>query len=298
MNKNILILVGGNKNPLKSFLVEGGKLGLNVVGASFTELNYLINSDSKPFCLKVGNKDLKYFDLIYLRLTGKRFEDASIVVDYALKNRIKLVDKIYGKARFIRLPLAKGLETKLLFEAGLPVPKTVFSSLVSVSKDLDKSLGFPFVIKSTTGKQGHGVWSPKTKEELQEIVNKLLERELRGERFIFQEFVKAAERHRILVIGGKAVAGITRPTRWRNRFTDKDPEKMALIPIPKEDIKLAEKASDVLGIDIAGVDILVEDKTQKRFVLEVNSAPRWASIKKDTGLNVEAEILKLLSKLQ
>jgi RimK family alpha-L-glutamate ligase len=186
---------------------------------------------------------------------------------------------------------------KLLFEAGLPVPKTVFSSLVSVSKDLSNILGFPFVIQSTIGKQGHGVWSPKTKEELQEIVDKLLERELQGERFIFQEFVEAAERHRILVIGGKAMAGIARPTRWRRRFTSRDPEKTALIPIPQEDRKLAEKAADVLGIDIAGVDILVEDKTQKRFVLEVNSAPRWASIKKDTGLNVEKEILKYLKGL-
>ena len=53
---NILILVGGNKNPLKPFLVEGGKLGLNVVGASFTELNYLINSDSKSFCLKSSRR--------------------------------------------------------------------------------------------------------------------------------------------------------------------------------------------------------------------------------------------------
>ena len=295
---NILILVGGNKNPLKSFLVEGGKLGLNVIGASFTELNYLINSDNKSFCLKVGGKDLKNFDLIYIRLVGRRFEDVSIVTDYARKNRIKIVDKMYEKSRYIRLPLTKGLETKLLFEAGLPVPKTVFSSLAIAQKDLDKSLGFPFVIKSTTGKQGHGVWSPKTKEDLQEIVDKLLERESRGERFIFQEFIKAAERHRILVIGGKAVAGITRPTRWRKRFTNADPKKTALIPIPKEEVKLAEKAANVLGIDIAGVDILVEEKTGRRFVLEVNSAPRWASIKKDTGLNVEAEILKFLSKLQ
>jgi len=105
-----------------------------------------------------------------------------------------------------------------LFEANLPVPKTVFSSLAD-SEDLGKILGFPFVIKSTTGKQGRGVWLPKTKRELEELLNELNERESSGERFIFQKFLKAGTRHRILVIGGKAVAGIVRPTKWRKRFT-------------------------------------------------------------------------------
>lgn len=288
MSKNILILAGGNKNHLKPFSVEGRKLGLQVSCASFSELNYFLNSTGKSFCLRVGKKDLKYLDLIYTRLVGKRFEDTSIVVDYALKNRIKLVDT--------RLPLAKGLEIKLLFEAGLPVPKTVFSSLATVSKDLDKILGFPFVIKSTTGKQGHGVWSPKTKEELRELVKKLHEKESQGERFIFQEFVKAGVRIRVLVVGGKAKAGLVRPTRWWKRFRDDKPEKSSFVKVPLKYAFLAEKAVRALGIDVAGVDILQEDSTRKLYLLEVNSAPRWASIKNDTGLNVEAEILKFLSK--
>jgi len=288
MNKNILILVGGNKNPLKPFLVEGSKLGLNVIGASFTELSYLINSDSKSFCLKVGNKDLKYFNLIYIRLVGRRFEDASLVADYAHKNRIKLVD---------RLPLAKSLEMKLLFEAGLPVPKTVFSSLVSVSEDLSNILGFPFVIKSTTGKQGHGVWSPENMEELKRLASELKEKEDSGWRFISQEFIKAGVRIRVFVIGGKAKAGLVRPTKWWKRFCADKPEKSSFIKVPLKYALLAEKAAKALGIDVAGVDILQEDSTGKLYVLEVNSAPRWASIKKDTGLNVEKEILEYLSSL-
>ena len=277
MNKNILILVGGGKNHLKPFLIEGEKLGLNLTCASFSELNYFLDSNTKSLSFKIGNKDLKNFDLIYIRLVGKRFEDASLVG---------------GK-----LPLTKGLETKLLFEAGLPVPKTVFSSLATTQKDLEEILGFPFVIKSTTGKQGHGVWSPKTKEELQELINKLQERELQGERFIFQEFVKAGVRIRVFVIGGKAKAGLIRPTKWWKRFRDDKPEKSSFRKVPLKYALLAEKAAKALGIDVAGVDILQEDSTGKLYVLEVNSAPRWASIKKDTGLNVEAEILKYLKSL-
>ena len=43
------------------------------------------------------------------------------------------------------------------------------------------------------------------------------------------------------------------------------------------------------------VDILHEDTTNKAYVLEVNSAPRWEAIAKDTDVNVEREILRFLA---
>ncbi len=290
VHKKILIFVGGGKNHLKPFLVEGRKLGLNVVCASFSELAYFLDSSGKPVSLKIDGYDLKNFDLIYIRLVGRRFEDVSIVADYAHKNRIKLVDS--------RLPLTKGLETKLLYEASLPVPKTFFSSVLEIAKVSPRIFGFPFVIKSTTGKQGHGVWSPENMEELKELASELKEKEDKGGRFISQEFIKAGVRIRVFVVGGKAKAGLVRPTKWWKRFRADKPEKSSFIKVPLKYALLAEKAIKALGIDVAGVDILQEDSTGKLYVLEVNSAPRWESIKKDTGLNVEAEILKFLSKLQ
>lgn len=295
MNKNILILVGGNKNHLKPFLLEARKMGLNISCASFSELNYFLSSSNKPASLRVGDKDLKGFDLIYIRLVGKRFEDVSIVADYARENRIIIVDKMYEESRFIRLPLAKGLEAKLLYEASLPVPKTYFSSFLKILEVSPQVFGFPFVIKITTGKQGHGVWSPENMEELKKLAYELEQKENNGERFISQEFIKAGVRIRVFVVGGKAKAGLVRPTRWWRRFRNDKPEKSSFIKVPFKYSILAEKAAGVLGIDVAGVDILQEDSTGKLYVLEVNSAPRWASIKKDTGLNVEAEILKFLT---
>lgn len=272
----ILILVGGGKDHLKPFLIEGEKLGLNVICASFSELNYFLDPAKKLVSLKVKEHDLKNFDLIYIRLVGRRFEDASLVG---------------GK-----LPLAKSLETKLLFEAGLPVPKTFFSSFFEIARVSPQIFGFPFIIKSTTGKQGHGVWSPKNTEELKQLADELEQKENDGGRFISQEFIKAGVRIRVLVIGGKARAGLVRPTRWWKRFRDDKPEKSSFVKVPLKYALLAEKAAKALGIDVAGVDLLQEDSTGKLYVLEVNSAPRWASIKKDTGLNVEAEILKFLMK--
>lgn len=296
INKKILIIVGGKANYLTAFSKEAKNLGLDLTLASFSDLEYDFKGTDKKFIVKIGQKDLVNFDVIYFRLLGKRLEEASIISDYARRKRIKIVDKIYGRPQFIRLPLLKGLETKLLFEKGLPVPRTLLLSLSQIAREAPKQLGFPFIIKGTNGKRGRAVWSPENHLELTKLIKKLKPRELLGERFIAQEFIKASIRIRVFVIGGKARAAVVRPQRWMARFDKDTPKRLSYRKVPVRYSRVAEKAAKSLLIDIAGVDIL-ETKDKKLYVLEVNSAPLWNSIKKDTGLNVEREILRFLIKV-
>lgn len=290
----ILILIGGGERPLKAFLQVAKKLGVEVKGASFNRLEFSTEDELR---LKVDGEDLANFGLIYLRVVGRRYEDAALVVQYAQEKGVPLVDKIFEKEGFIRLPPPKSLEARLLTKAGIPMPLTYFGSLRQMEKKLPKLFGFPFVIKGTTGKQGHAVWSPRNEKELSRLVKELRGKEKKGGRFIAQQFIKASQRDRLLVIGPRVIGAITRPTRWRKRFLGKKAppgKREAISPIPKDEEKLALAATEALGIDIAGVDIIREDANGKLYVLEVNSAPRWASLKKETGVKVEEEVIKFL----
>jgi RimK family alpha-L-glutamate ligase len=301
MTNNILIIAGGGTKHLEPFMVEAKSLGLNITTAGFSDISYL--TEALPFQLEVKGEPLENFDLVYIRLVGKRYEDVSLLVSYAREKGIKIVDRVFEKGQIIRLPIAKSLETKLLSQAGIPVPKTFFARLSVIVERAPEIFGFPFVIKGTVGKQGHAVWSPRNKEELEKLYEELKGGEKEGKRFLAQEFIKASQRNRVFVVGGKAIAAITRPTRWRRRFIQKvngefpEGKREALMPIPEKDIKLAIDAANALSVDIAGVDIVHEDVGGNSYVFEVNSAPRWASITKDTGVNVESEILKYLSSL-
>jgi RimK family alpha-L-glutamate ligase len=298
---NILIVVGGGTKHLIPFVEAGKNLGLKLSVASSSDMEYKTGESSIDFRIK-DNK-LTEFDVCYIRLAGKRYEDVALLVNELKKNKIKIVDRIYEKGAFIRLPLPKSIETKVLLENGLPVPKTYFGSLRNIVEKAPKIFGFPFVIKSTTGKQGHAVWSPEDREALNALVSELSKKEKSGDRFIAQEFIEASQRDRVFVIGDAVIAGITRPTRWRKRFVSSVNGKVppgkreVLSPLPEDEAALAIGAAKSLSVDIAGVDLLKDDKTGKTYVLEVNSAPRWASIRKDTGINVEEEILKYLSKV-
>ncbi|MBI4157486.1 ATP-grasp domain-containing protein [Candidatus Woesebacteria bacterium] len=281
--KKILVIAGGGKKHLAPFEKEA-------TIASFSELNY--ETDGKAD-LMVGKTPLSEFDLIYIRLVGKRFEDLALLVSEAKRLGIPVIDRAFSHSGFARLPISKLLETKLLSEAGLPVPKTIFGRLREIAEKGPTLFGYPFVVKSTTGKQGHEVWAPRNESELKDLLIKLIDEEKKGKRFLAQEFIKAPNRIRALVVGGRVLGAIQRPTRWRKRFFGGEVEKKALNPIPEGVTKLALEGAGALMLDVAGVDIL-KTPGGALYLLEVNSAPRWEAIKKDTGVEVEAEILEFL----
>lgn len=298
----ILILTGGESKYLLPFKDAANELDLDVTLASFLDLTYETTTD-RNVILRIGDKDVASFDVIYIRLIYKCFEEASLLVEYARNHKIKIVDEVYEKARFTRLPIAKSLESKILHEAGIPFPKTVFGRVKSIRKVVKDLFSNGYVIKDSSGRQGRDIWSPTNDLELEEVLKVISVKEREEcKRYLIQELIESDQRIRVLVVGGKAIAAMTRPAKWRERFVEKvngqvpPPVRKEIKPIPEEDANLAIKAAKVLSIDIAGVDILHQSKTDKQFVLEVNSAPRWSSIKRYTAINVEKEILRYLER--
>jgi RimK family alpha-L-glutamate ligase len=295
--QKILILTGGARSKLDEFDRASRELSMAVDTASFSDIEYDSVATAGEFTLRIHGKDIADYDLIYFRVVGKRLENASIVATYANQNGVKVVDRLYSTQKLLPSSLVKGVETKMLIEAGIPLPKTYYAKLSTLAEKAESKVGFPFVLKGTTGKKAREVWSPKTKEELDELVLKLREEEKSGKNFFAQEFVAASERIRVFIIGNRVVSAIVRPTKWRKRFTEADSEdsKRTLDPIPQDVAELALAATKALMVDISGVDIVVDDVTKAMYILEVNAAPSWKLIKKDTGMDVEKEILKYLA---
>lgn len=300
MSKKILVIVGGGTKNLYPFVEAGQRLGVDVRTASFSQLE---SFSSDGFAMRIGNEDIASFDVIYIRLVGRRLEDASLLANYAKKKGIRLVDKIYQESLLMPLTLGKAIETQRLLAKGIPMPPTLFGKLSFVKEKGEEFLGFPFVIKSTSGKQGREVWLPKDREGLIELISELSKLEKKGKRFLAQKFIEAGQRNRIFVIGDRAVAGITRPTKWRRRFMEKvngeypEGKKETLNPLPEEDVKLAVAAASAVSLEVAGVDIVHDDNTGEMYVLEVNSAPRWEAVSKSVGISIEKEIIRYLIRL-
>lgn len=288
MVKNILVLTSGSKRKLIPFKFAAKSLDLVITTASFEDLEYFSDKNN----LYINGKDIADFDLIYFRLVGKSLERASLIANYALERGVKLVDRIYEKAHLLPISLSKAIETEKLAGADVSIPKTIFGKIDYIKKSGKNLLGFPFVIKSTSGKKGREVWSPRTERELMDLIKTLKEEEKNGKGFLAQEFINASQRVRVLVVGNRVIGSITQPARWRKRITGFPPS------LDEKKINdLALRAVDAVGLDIAGVDILVDEVRKKPFIIEVNAAPSWKLIKKYCRVNVEYEILKFIAKI-
>lgn len=265
MNK-ILILTSGNVSKLEAFKNEPVDVG------SFEDICW--NSASNDLRYKIY--DLRNYKLIYFRLVGKSLEIATLVAEYAAKNGVKIIDKMYEKSRLLPTSLGKILETKKLCEAGVKMPKTVLGNF--------DSLPYPYVIKSTTGRKGKEVWLIRSEIEMRDL------RELLDKNKIYfaQEFIPNAKRIRALVVGDKVLGAIVRETKW-----NKDGTKETLASVPEDISKLALDSAKALDLDICGVDILIDESGQK-WVIEANAAPAWKLINKYCNVNVEHEIVKYL----
>ena len=67
--------------------------------------------------------------------------------------------------------------------------------------------------------------------------------------------------------------------------------KVSKFDIPEELVDIACKAANAVGCHWCGVDIMIDEKTQKPYILEVNSSPGTEGISKAIGKPIVDDVL-------
>ncbi|MEE2759453.1 MAG: RimK family alpha-L-glutamate ligase [Candidatus Thermoplasmatota archaeon] len=180
--------------------------------------------------------------------------------------------------------------TQLLSANHIPVPTT---ALVRDWRDVERAIrqvgGVPCVIKVPEGTQGSGVYLAHTEREANEIAWKVLEN---ANRVLVQEYIKESHGRdiRVLVVGGQVVAAMRRRAHGREfRSNYHLGGSVENVDLPADYARIACKAARLLGLDIAGVDLL--ESARGPLLLEVNSSPGLEGIEKATGINVAGHIM-------
>jgi len=115
--------------------------------------------------------------------------------------------------------------------------------------------------------------------------------------FLVQEFIKEAGGAdiRCLVLGGKVVAAIQRRAKdgefRSNLHLGGEAESVKL---SKDERKIAIEATKVMGLEMAGVDIIRSERGP--LVLEVNSSPGIEGAEKTTSIGVAEKMILHLEK--
>jgi len=185
--------------------------------------------------------------------------------------------------------------SQLLARRGIGLPKTGFASSPGDTDDLlELGGGAPVVIKLLEGTQGVGVVLAETKKAAESVVEAF--RGLKAN-FIVQEFIKEAGGAdlRCLVVGDKVVAAMIRQGRegeFRSNLHRGGSAK--LVKISPEERKTAVRSARVMGLNVAGVDLLRSSRGP--VVMEVNSSPGLEGIENATQKNVAGMIIEFIEK--
>jgi len=234
-----------------------------------------------------GELDISMLDVVLPR-QGATVNDSSLkLVPHLHRMGIPLVNNLDA----IRLAKDQFLTLQALSAVQLPIPDTGFiNSIEGFHLVLDRLGGYPVVLKQASGRVGEGVFLVKSEHQARLILHNNLET---GKGMLVQRFIPPENRLniRVLVIGGKVAGAMKlkpKPGDFRSNFhlTQKS-WPVELLPEWEE---IALKAADALGLEIAGVDLIV-DAEGKTCVIEVNYSPGFSGLEAATGLDIAGRII-------
>ena len=184
---------------------------------------------------------------------------------------------------------------QLMLKSGISIPTTGFANSPMDTNDLIEMVGgAPLIVKLLEGSQGRGVVLAETKKAAESVINAF--KALRAN-LLVQEFIKEAQGKdlRCFVIDGKVVASIQReaaPGDFRANLHQGG--TASIVKVTPEEKALALKSAKVLGLKVAGVDIIRSKNGP--LLLEVNSSPGLEGIETATGKDIAGMMISSIEK--
>ncbi|HEY0775928.1 MAG TPA: RimK family alpha-L-glutamate ligase [Nocardioidaceae bacterium] len=180
--------------------------------------------------------------------------------------------------------------TQILSRHNIGMPATTFvRDRADVIPAIERVGGAPVVIKLLEGTQGIGVILAPELKVAEAIIETL---QSTKQNVLIQRFVKESKGRdiRALVVGDRVVAAMRRVARG-DEFRSNVHRGGTVEPVelPEEYERVAVRAAQIMGLRIAGVDML--EGNEGPLVMEVNSSPGLEGIEAATKLDVAGAII-------
>ncbi len=182
---------------------------------------------------------------------------------------------------------------QILSHYEIPIPKTVAIRKKGDLKAAIERVGkVPVIIKSPFGSLGSGVMIAESYRGALSVLD-MLWGSISTHIILVQEYVKESKGKdtRVFVVGGKVVAAMERSAK-RGEFRSNAAlgGKGRLVEVDDEYADLALKATELLGLEMAGVDIILTGRGPA--VLEVNCNPGFVELEEATGVDVAKAVVE------
>lgn len=276
----------------------------------FNYANKRFREESKKRGLRLIIGDPAEFDLILSRQSpliyhgGKKLDDVSMVIPRLGASITNYGLAVLSQFEMMSVPLLNSVQAisltknklsciQALSREDIDIPRTAIVRQPSELKNAVEAVGgFPIVLKLLSGTQGIGVMLVESQVTMEATIDTLWSL---GQDILLQECVKESLGRdiRVFVMNGQVIAAIRRQARIGDFRANVHRGGLTTnIEIGSEVADLAVKVAKLVGLDVAGVDILESNSGPK--VIEVNSSPGIEGIEGTTGINLAGHILDLI----
>lgn len=225
-----------------------------------------------------NNLDLKQVGLVHFKNWTFEYEEAALIAFYLKQNGIGFYNAEVG----VKAATGKIAQMFYLAAEGVPVPDSFFAhrgyfkDLFSQGR-LPEGFSLPFIFKADNGSRGDDNHLIHSFDHALDVLSDESETE-----FILQSFIPNDGDFRCLFVGTNSKPLLFRRTaqsgsHLNNTSKGGSGELVEFSSLPKDYLRFARRASEVLGREIGGVDIIVDKKTNQPYILEVNGTPALAT---------------------
>jgi ribosomal protein S6--L-glutamate ligase len=283
----VFVLYGRSQSVNSLELVETAeRLGHEVVTGSILDVSSLVSSSGSRFWL--GGDEVSDVDVCFIRSFGpgscEQLTRRISMVEHMEVSGIRVINPCYP----FRRARDKYATQYTLAKAGLPVADTYTTENMERAHRWSMGLG-ECVYKPILGSMGKGSLKfedPDLAYNAWRMLSRL------GQPLIVQEYLHNPGRDiRVFVVGGEVVGSAYKygaAGSWKTNVAQGG--RMVDEPLPGEILDLGLKATESLGLDYAGVDIIESERGP--VILEVNGSPGWQALKAATGVDVAERIVR------
>ncbi len=203
-----------------------------------------------------------------------RLEDLGVCVVNPAESIERAVDKYYTST--------------LLEDAGLPTPRTVITESSKEAMEAFEELGSDVVVKSLFGSLGAGMTRLSDPEVAYRVFKAL---ELARSVYYLQEFIPhGGEDVRAFVVGGEVVASMKRRSDgWKTNLSAGG--RAEPFELGEDLAELSLRATEKIGLEYSGVDLLRSKVDGRAYVVELNSTPGWEGLQSVSEVDVAGRLL-------
>lgn len=273
----------------KRFIEEAEKLSIDLDILSPDQFELFVNKDDEC-SIFVDGEPLELPDFVLPRLgSGTSYFALALIRQFERLN-IPCINSSLG----IEVVKDKLYSQQILAQKKIAVPKTMLMKFPVDVEFISKKFNYPLIIKTLSGSLGKGVFLMENRKQLEDLT-RIIELANPKMNVIVQEMIEDSHGKdlRVFVVGRRVVGCMLRKAKENdfraNYSAGGTVEKFPLTPSIEW---IALEASNIFGLDIAGVDLLFDGDSYK--ICEVNSSPMFKGLESCTNVNIPQVIFEYI----